>query len=256
MLTGLMFVIVLFFGYWLNVVVVSLLDLFLPMSVLEKYKIQFDKFNRDDLYKLSYYTKPMKIILCNQLFICTPILLVIGIIYDRVTTCNPTYNPTYIPVDVSMDAMFWYTCVEYISTTIILIIKLIICVFSEDVLFYYFHRLFHTKWLYGLVHKQHHEYNVPIAISAQYVHPIEQITLLIQLFTGPLIVKLNPVITCYLLLFYVTMNVLTHSGYKIPFIDTNYHDSHHKHFNINYGSMYFLDMLHGTYSVTSHYHSD
>ncbi len=42
-------------------------------------------------------------------------------------------------------------------------------------LFYWTHRLVHTKLFYTRVHKQHHEYNGTIGFTAEYAHPFEQI---------------------------------------------------------------------------------
>ena len=43
----------------------------------------------------------------------------------------------------------------------------------EELLFYYFHRLLHHPRVYKVVHKKHHEWTAPIAITAMYCHPIE-----------------------------------------------------------------------------------
>lgn len=40
----------------------------------------------------------------------------------------------------------------------------------EELGFYYIHRLFHTPSLYRL-HKQHHEWTAPVAMTAIYCHP-------------------------------------------------------------------------------------
>ena len=50
---------------------------------------------------------------------------------------------------------------------------LVICVLVEEVLFYYSHRLLHSRWFYGRVHKQHHEYKAPVGMAAIYAHPLE-----------------------------------------------------------------------------------
>ena len=47
-------------------------------------------------------------------------------------------------------------------------------IFTADAVFYWTHRLFHTKYLYGL-HKQHHEWNEPVSSSFLDAHPVENL---------------------------------------------------------------------------------
>ena len=48
-----------------------------------------------------------------------------------------------------------------------------------DFMFYWTHRLLHSKWLYKTVHKQHHLFRTSVGVAASYQHAVEG---LIQLF--------------------------------------------------------------------------
>ncbi len=49
----------------------------------------------------------------------------------------------------------------------------IVFVLLREIAFYYIHRLLHYSRIYKYIHKKHHEWQTPIAITAIYCHPIE-----------------------------------------------------------------------------------
>lgn len=53
--------------------------------------------------------------------------------------------------------------------------ELSVCILCEELLFYYSHRLLHHPRIYKFIHKRHHEWTSPIAITAIYCHPIEHV---------------------------------------------------------------------------------
>ncbi len=55
------------------------------------------------------------------------------------------------------------------------LLELSICILIEELVFYYSHRLLHNPRIYKYIHKKHHEWTAPIAITAIYCHPIEHI---------------------------------------------------------------------------------
>ncbi|KAB5582242.1 hypothetical protein GE09DRAFT_1074210, partial [Coniochaeta sp. 2T2.1] len=66
--------------------------------------------------------------------------------------------------------------------------QITLCVLLREAMFYYAHRLLHTRHLYRWIHKTHHKFTAPMALASQYAHPIE------HLFANSLPVALPPML--------------------------------------------------------------
>lgn len=122
-----------------------------------------------------------------------------------------------------------------------------LCLLLREALFYYSHRLFHIPYFYVRIHKKHHQFTAPIALAAQYAHPIEQIVANALPISLPPQIVGSHVLTFWAFLALELFNTATvHSGYDFFQNKAKMHDLHHEKFNLNYGSLGLLDWVHGT----------
>eukprot|EP01013_Petalomonas_cantuscygni_P044715 TRINITY_DN9354_c0_g1_i1.p1 TRINITY_DN9354_c0_g1~~TRINITY_DN9354_c0_g1_i1.p1 ORF type:complete len:496 (+),score=65.27 TRINITY_DN9354_c0_g1_i1:169-1656(+) len=124
-------------------------------------------------------------------------------------------------------------------------------VVGEEVFFYYSHRLLHWGPLYRSVHKVHHEFTSPIALTAAYCHPIEHVVS--NLLAGTAMATLFQAPPSTLWVWVVSTAVVTqlhHCGFRFAGdgtdIQPDFHDLHHEKFRINFGLLGWLDAFHGT----------
>ena len=120
-----------------------------------------------------------------------------------------------------------------------------VCWVARDVLFYFAHRLFHTKWLYARVHKQHHRFTAPFALAAQYAHPAEHlIANVLPVVLPPVALRVHVTAAWALLALALVETSVTHSGFDLMW--AAHHDRHHEAFTVNFGAQW-LDLLFKTY---------
>ena len=130
--------------------------------------------------------------------------------------------------------------------TIETLIKLIICPFISEFVFFYIHKLCHIPYLYKKIHKIHHEWIIPCAVSASYSHPLEYIFCSLPTFIlPPFITNLNGYAMQLWFVLALISVINSHSGYKYPNGSIR-HKDHHKYNNRNYGPLKILDTIYNT----------
>merc|ERR1712070_190920 len=219
--------------YWLNGFALLLIDCYWRPGVIKQFKIQ-----PSAGFDVSHLSKVCRNVLLNQIFIIYPY----GAFYAYLMTrgYKGLIGPgMYLTRELPSGWEMFLTIGMHIVV--------------NEVLFYYGHRMFHeVKWLYKNIHKQHHEYSAPIALTASYCHPVEMlVSNVFPLLGGSMICGCNVYTMFVWVLFAVLGTQYHHCGYKFPWSPwfdehPNYHDYHHEVFNCNYGSLGWLDALHGT----------
>lgn len=133
----------------------------------------------------------------------------------------------------------------------------------EDTGFYWIHRLLHHPYLYGKIHKIHHEFTETFSLNSTISHPFEFLfNVLLPLMSGPVIFGyfegVNILTFWIWIVFREMRGTDAHSGYHLPFhplriISSIYngpkfHDFHHsiKGRNQNFGGYIFWDLICGT----------
>jgi len=120
-------------------------------------------------------------------------------------------------------------------------------VIIREILFYYTHRSFHHPSIYSVIHKPHHRFTAPVALSAQYG------TITEHLLANVMPILLPPMILdSHLVTFFVFMGLelaksaAVHSGYDFLAMSARHHDLHHEKSIVNFGLIGLLDWLHKT----------
>ncbi|KAG4113564.1 hypothetical protein ERO13_D13G231300v2 [Gossypium hirsutum] len=107
----------------------------------------------------------------------------------------------------------------------------------EDFVFYWGHRVLHTKWLYKHVHSVHHEYATPFGLTSEYAHPAEILFLGFATIVGPAITGPHLITLWLWMVLRVLETVEAHCGYHFPWSLSNFlplyggadfHDYHHR----------------------------
>lgn len=129
----------------------------------------------------------------------------------------------------------------------------------EDFVFYWGHRVLHTKWLYKHVHSVHHEYATPFGLTSEYAHPAEILFLGFATIIGPALTGPHLMTLWLWMVLRVLETVEAHCGYHFPWSLSNFlpiyggsdfHDYHHRLLYTksgNYSSTFvYMDRIFGT----------
>lgn len=109
------------------------------------------------------------------------------------------------------------------------VVEWIAFILIREILFYYSHRLLHHPRLYRHIHKRHHEWQTPVALTAIYCHPIEHIVAnFLPVIIGPVLMDSHSLVSSLWMLWVIILTLNDHSGYHFPlFFPPIFHDFHH-----------------------------
>lgn len=209
-------------AYWFLSTFFYVCDWFVDnLKVYKKFKIQGERLEREGGINWEKYHHAIKVVLFNQITI-TPIAYTI---FEPIRNYMGTIeDPT------------WFQYVFQLSGTI----------FLNELIFFYTHFLFHSKFFYKHFHKIHHEWNMPVAVRAFYCHPVEYFCC--NMTAGlipPMLMMMNDAQLCLWIVLGTLNLVKAHSGFVGW--GSEEHDLHHSKFNYNYGVLNIFDKLHKTY---------
>ncbi|XP_029028429.1 fatty acid hydroxylase domain-containing protein 2 [Betta splendens] len=210
-------------SFWASNGLLLLVDTTGKPSFITRYRIQVDRNNPVDPVKLR---QALKCVLFNQVVVSG---LMAGAVYFLMTWKGN-------PVGPELPTFHWA------------LLELAVFSITEEVLFYYTHRLFHHPSLYKYYHKQHHEWTAPIGLVSIYAHPLEHvISNTLPVMTGPLIMGSHLSTTALWYCLALVSTNISHCGYHLPFLPSpEFHDFHHLKFNQCFGVFGVLDRLHCT----------
>lgn len=127
------------------------------------------------------------------------------------------------------------------------VLQVTLCHLIREVLFYYSHRFLHRPKLYPKIHKIHHKFTAPVALAAQYAHPIEHLVANIIPTALPCMLLHTHALTNLAFQGSVLLETtLVHSGFDFFGNFAKKHDLHHEKFIIYFGVFGLLDKFHGT----------
>lgn len=215
------------FVYWTVCLPFTLIDLTGKPSFLHKYKIQ--KFDSEKYpISISDAVTVIKRILFNQFFTAIPCVVCFYYLWKLYEFRGFNYEAPF-----------------FVS----LIIHMLFHIILGETLVYSIHRILHTRTIYKYIHKTHHIWVAPIAITAVYTHPVEHIFMnVIPFYLPSFIFGSHPICLWIWIVIATLVNVLDHIGYHLPFFphSPEFHDFHHKRVQNNFGNLGFIDKLFGT----------
>lgn len=161
---------------------------------------------------------------------------------------NVLFNELFITVP-SLWLVSNYVSCEY-NGRINIIFQIIVMMLITETWFYHIHKIFHSnKFLYKNVHKYHHRWHNPVALSATDSHPIEHaFANILALSLGIITVNCNVILFWIMVGFSTVNSSIVHSGYYFPLMSCPMdHDHHHsKNKNKYYGMIGIFDKIYGT----------
>jgi len=157
-------VIIHLFAYWTTATFFTILDMTEKPAFLYRYKIEDEKYKPATLTELKKLANQC---IFNQIFVSIPFAIST---YYMMKWRGCSYSITDIP--------------DYPT----LIFQMMVNLLMYEIGFYYTHRLLHVPIVYKYIHKRHHEWTSPIALTAFYFHPVELLlSVYAPLITGILV---------------------------------------------------------------------